>query len=426
MAKNSNYGDDNKEPQKHFDPEKVEVSPNHVADNLNQNYGFEEKETLKDERTLAGKIQRIAKPYAVRFRRFKFWFAAHAKMRRLTTITTLLLGMLFVFVLGQIYTQGLKIEATEFGKYATFLTGDKIKINGVSYDKKNRVALVSLQGAANSGLMNPNSLESDLVIEKKPKMNIKKAPTIQVLPTYNNHYTLLIKNVYPDFGTYQILLKSKEKATVPQIGNHIKTKNRKIFYPLDKKDVKTLNDWDKGSELENKGTNLGDELTHINDAQLQNNANYRAAEKLTGTVMKHNVISLIIKNKTFKQNQTALPNNPTPKNIILDDLITTKKQLEADIKAKKHQIKLNNDQINTLNRQKANVEKNNLNNASTKNFDSQISNLQSSNRELNKNINTDRKLLNNINHKINLVKHNKISFKFKKHESKAKLLKKQA
>lgn len=282
-------------------------------------------------------------------------------------------GMIFIAILmifiGVFYTKGLRVVNTPINSNKVFVNGDTVRITKEEYDPHTQMALAYLTTGSQSSTISPNDLSASFRFADKPKTYHVPTPTIQLLPIYQNHFVVVMKNVYPGYHGISIKLLDHNRITASELGGSLKDNNGTPpgSQEFDSPHMGALYIGQKGQELASASpTGLNATYTEEQD-------------KLLNKVQKNNTQYLVLSASKLGQNQTHISRIQSGREILNKIFVSSAINNQRDIKLRRKLIKQDQKTIAFDHKRiKSLYKRSNLsdNNASVDNVQKEISNLQ--------------------------------------------------
>ncbi|TPR16746.1 hypothetical protein [Apilactobacillus timberlakei] len=384
---------------------KINEKDTHKNSENSDSYGADNNNLSPFE--IVRKLQLKFIPYQKKFRALSFKAKDNVRFQRFTVTFIFLFLTIGSLISARIFHKGYIVENTPIGVSRSFLNGDKATINNTTYDKNNDMAIFNISTDSSSGLIDGKDLEARFVIMNKPSKPVK-APNLTLIPTYSNHFTILVKGLYKDFGALKLTLKNNRTSGIADYAKGLKEgSNEQTDTPISSKDAKVVMNYDKDDKDSTSGTGIQDNV------KTNSGKNFQKASKLMPTLKDSNTTKFIVTEKAITKHEKDIDENISPQGIMRNDLSTTISNLEDDIKTQKKIIDSNNDSITSIKKQIQDIKKDKLNlkdNSKSQSLENQISNIKDDNLSKNNRIKNDKKLISKYNNQIKLIEKDEIQF----------------
>ncbi|TPR14951.1 hypothetical protein DY052_05875 [Apilactobacillus timberlakei] len=325
---------------------------NRNNEDFDDTYGEKSQEyfNLKPIRYLQKKIE----PYVNRIRTTKFRFEENARARRLSIFSLLITIIIGSLISAQIFTKSYTINSTPIDKPIQFLNGDTARVNNLTYDKGNNSAMINFSTDSKIGLINSKDLTAKFILLNKTS---GKTPTINLISTYSNNFTILINNLTPNFKALKIILNNARTSTIDDYAKAIaNNSNKDAKVPMSNTGLKTILDYNNSDNKATDGTGLQ------GDIKINNGMSFEKANKLLPILKKNNNTNITLKEDTLNENKGTIKDSNSPKQIMINGLNKAINNLNEDIKIKNKLINDNEKsitetqkQINTLQNDQLNL-----------------------------------------------------------------------
>ncbi|TPR49232.1 hypothetical protein DY037_05480 [Apilactobacillus micheneri] len=346
-------------------------------------------------------MQKAVIPYRKKVRKFTFYFKDSMRVQRLSIVGILLMTMFSSLILAQCTSKGFIIKSTPINSSRSFLNGDTAKIRNVTYDSNSQSAMINLTTNSNSGILNQKDIKAKFILMQAPSHQVK-APTLNLMSTYGNHFTILVKNLYKGFGAFKLILVNNRQTSLSDFAKALNNgSNSQTSTPLTSSQVKTVISYKSGNKKANDGTNLQGNV-NINDG-----SHFKKAQSLLKTMQSNNTTKFILTEKTINKFKGKISSQATPKGIMEDNLNTTIDNLQSDIKTKEKEISDNNQSIKDIKKQIDHEYSDRLNsskNNQIKSLNSNIENIKSTTIDAQNKIKLDNKYIKQYRNKLELIK----------------------
>lgn len=303
-------------------------------------YGMKSgSETLSGNKTIA-RLQKAARPITQYFRRIYYRLEESSQRRRKITLAITFSLILGSVVSAQIWTKGIQIVETPAKFQKTFINGDRISLKSQQYDKKSHTARLDFVTNSQTGIISPKDIKASFVLVDAPKRKTK-APELYLIPTFNNHYVIIIKHLYDGFNGMKVQFSNTSTLSLEQISESLQQGNN----GTSQKDAEINDDIKNDTHLGAYHIKQSDEKMLSDDSSTQGNQHSEDSSKIdTGNhhvtakqlqilkqIEKNNKQYVIVKEDTLLKHKTKLSYDIQPKKLAISDLRGEIKRLETDI-----------------------------------------------------------------------------------------------
>jgi hypothetical protein len=304
------------------------------------NYGLKTGADVLSSNKLVANLQKKAQPVTQFFREMYYRLEDSSKRRRKTTLAIVFTLMIGSVVSAQIWTKGIEIVETPMKMQKTFINGDKISLKKQQYDKKTHTARLDFVTSSDTGIVSPKDIKASFMLVDAPKDKVK-APELYVVPTFNNHFVVIIKHLYDGFNGMKVQFTNKSTISLDQISDSLGNGNNGTSqkaaqtssdsnsdthlgaYHIKKSDVDTIGDTaaTQGTQTQDDKSKINTGNHHVTAKQLQ----------ILERIEKHNTQYVIVKEDTLLKHKTKFNSNIKPKKLAVSDLKNEVQRLKTDI-----------------------------------------------------------------------------------------------
>lgn len=324
----------------------------------------------------------------------------------------LLFGILILTILiGLLDGKGLEVVPTKTNESQEFLNGNKATLDGVIANQNGSEASISVTIDPKGGKIDPKKISANITFLEEPKDSIA-SPTVQVVPTYNNHFVFIVKGLYKDFKAFRIQIHDDSGSVVQYASALSNGSNTQAKKPISKDTRKKIIEYSKSLNKVNKNAPLGNANIEIGTPEQ-----IREAKNALSKAKKNNVVNLLFDEKKINKSKQNLPIDSNPKSIVLTGLDNGISQLNSDIQYRQQlleQVKQNQKQIE---QQKASDNNNNIDKQESGNDDQNAKSNEKENQKIgadidsiNEKITADKKQIALYQEERNKVLNNEMKF----------------
>lgn len=269
-----------------------------------------------NQKTALAKLRRKFKPVVKWSRRMHYRLEESSRRRKwiaMGIFATLLVGS---SIWGHFDRPSVLISNTSVGKSLDFKNNDSITLDSEKYDKGNHTLQANFTTSSSSGAVSPGDLSAHFVLAQEPSVHGLPEPTLNLIPTFNNHFTVIIHHLYNGFGGVAIMFHDKSKLTINSLVN---------------------SDGDvSGNDLSDKEQN---EIQNI----AQKGSSYKSSEKVTKFLNKmqknDNSNFIMSESNLLKYHKSYVDPTISPRALAIHDLNVKIKSEQSHIKGNQNYIR---------------------------------------------------------------------------------------
>lgn len=191
------------------------------------NYQLKDDSDPNHPTTLMGKLRKKCAPLREWIANYRLEHEPSARRTR-KLIYSSCAGLLGFFLIWGLFVdkKDIVLAQTPVGQTKQFVNGDSIKVDKMQYYPKNHMALfyVSTNGESSTGI-SPSNISTSFQMQNPPSSSATPAPTIQLLPLYQDHYVLAMKNIYSGYRSMSIQIQDKNPINYNNISQAISQDN---------------------------------------------------------------------------------------------------------------------------------------------------------------------------------------------------------
>lgn len=182
-----------------------------------QNNGM--KMRSPNNRTMLAKLRKYLLPLLSKWKHFHYRLEESSREWNRIIFTSFLGIALLSCVWGNFTHPSTMVANTKIGTERTFINQDTIKLTGERYDRNNGTLRADFTTNSQSGAISSKELSAHFVLANKPSHNGAIRPTLNLVPTFNNHFTVVIHHLYKGFGGVALMFHNKSALSVSSLAN---------------------------------------------------------------------------------------------------------------------------------------------------------------------------------------------------------------
>lgn len=272
--------------------------------------------------TATAKLRKYLVPLAHKWRHLRYRLQDSSRRRKRAIFTSFFGVALLACIWGSFTHPSTMVANTKIGTERTFINQDTIKLTGERYDRDNGTLRADFTTDSQSGAISSKELAAHFVLADKPSHNGAIRPTLNLVPTFNNHFTVVIHHLYKGFGGIALMFHDKSALSVSSLANE---------------------DSDDNNGLSQKQQ---DEIQNA----AQNGGSYSSSQKVSAIIHKleknDNSNFVLGERQLIKGHKTGyLDEHISPKSLAISELKQGNRNDENDIKGDQSYIKQDSAQL---------------------------------------------------------------------------------
>lgn len=309
-----------------------------------KSYSYGMSNNFIENNAFISKLRKLVKPFVRNFRKLRERLEESASRRRRIVYGMLIGTMCICLIIGHFWKNEVIVTPTSINFPKKFINGDTIKISNYIYDTQNKAIQLDLTTTSPTGSIRPKDLKIKFTLAAAQASNTN-VPFARILPTYNNHFVVLIKNIYPNFQGIKIEFYNSSIINLSSLQNALNDNSNGQNNDDSNADIK--NDSSIGAykltDKEKDVLDSSDYSTNDQDSSKISTSNRKLTKKqlhLLNRIQKHNTQYIVLAEKKLLQKKHLghIDINTTPKELTINALKQSISTLHQDIDNRKKLI----------------------------------------------------------------------------------------
>lgn len=271
------------------------------------NYKVRDASEREHPQTWIGRMHQKCVPFLNWCKHFYRRYEESARTRRRWVFGTTLCIIFGSLAVGMLWTKGIIVANTPAYQPKTFINGDSVYITREKYDPHTQSALIFFTTKSDEGDISANDLDANFRFANQPKTYKSLTPTIQLLPMYQNHFVIFLRNIYSGYHGISIRLTNHEHVNLQNLSDSLQAGDDGL----------------PSNSTSFNSTHMG--AYHISDNASQelqtpssqlNASDVNTQLKLLHKVQHHNYQYLILSDSYLKQHEGYVNPNLSAKDIL--------------------------------------------------------------------------------------------------------------